>query len=107
MNIVSFPDEFGNDPVAVRLRDRIAFLGSHPPPKEERSSDSTRVVFNPPTTKSAEAGLCVMSVGMGSPAQLYHVKKAVPDAGDQRSDVMYISRRWVVGEKKGDIIMGL
>lgn len=48
-----------------------------------------------------------MFVGMGSPAQVYHVKKAVPDAGLQRSDVMYISRRWVSTEKKGDIIMGL
>lgn len=46
-------------------------------------------------------------VGMGSPLQVYHVKKAVPEAEVQRSDVMYISRRLVSEEKKGDIIMGL
>lgn len=126
--VVSFAlfagDEFGNDPLAIRLRDRIAFLGSHPlpsppvptPPKEEdeeveeveeRSRDSTRVVFSPPTTKSAEAGVGVIFVGMGSPLQVYHVKKAVPEAGLQRSDVIYISRRLMSEEKNGDIIMGL
>jgi len=117
LNIVVVPfagDEFGNDPLAIRPRDRIAFLGSHPPPPppppkedEERSRDSTRVVFNPPTTKSAEAGVFVIFVGMGSPLQVYHVKKAVPEAGAQRSDVIYISRRLMSAEKKGDIIMGL
>lgn len=88
-------------------------MGSHPPPppspkkEEERSRDNTRVVFNSPTIKSAEVGVFVMFFEMESPVQVYHVKKAVPDAGLQRSDVMYISRRWVSTEKKGDIIMGL
>lgn len=115
-------DEFGNDPLAIRLRDRNAFLGSHsppPPPKkeedeekekekeEERSRDSTLVVFNPPTTKSTEAGVCVILVGMRSPLQVYHVKKAVPEVGVQRSDVMKTSRSLVSKEKNGDIITGL